>query len=290
MHLSDCTSVEHIEPLRALGQELVQWFAVHKRTLPWREDRSPYRVWLSEIMLQQTRVATVVPYYERFLARFPEVASLAAAAEDEVLGLWSGLGYYSRGRNLHRAAQVVMDQWGGEFPSTAAELRTLPGVGPYTAAAIASLAFGRMEGVVDGNVLRVLSRLFDYESPVGTPHSHATARSRVDGLIGAAGDPAGINEGLMELGALVCTPRSPACEKCPWQARCLAYARSTVPLRPVKLPKRARTSLRIVCAVVYDEEWVWLEKRPAGGLFGGLHEPPSSPLRGRTTADAAVIS
>jgi A/G-specific adenine glycosylase len=233
-------------------------------------------VWLSEVMLQQTRVAVVEGYFRRFVARFPDVEALAAASEDDVLSLWSGLGYYSRGRNLHRAAQAVVA--GGGFPSTSAGLATLPGVGPYTAAAIASLAFGERVAVVDGNVARVLARLANDATPIDSAAGRAAMSLRAGALTAAsiACDPAKVSEGLMELGALVCTPRSPSCDRCPWATSCAALAAGAVESLPVKLPKRARKLLRVACVVIVDDRCrVWLEKRASRGLFGGLYEPPS---------------
>lgn len=276
------------EPI-ALSRSLLMWFQGSARELPWRKVRTPYRVWLSEVMLQQTRVATVIPYFERFLARFPDVGALAAASEDEVLSLWSGLGYYSRGRNLHRAARVVAEEHGGAFPSTFEGLRALPGVGDYTAAAIASLAFGRPEAVVDGNVLRVLSRICDDATPVDLPEARETARQRAQALVDASGAPGPLNEALMELGALVCTPRSPACESCPWATSCEARKNGTVDARPVKLPKRARRSLHVAVALVHDGDWLWLEKRASRGLFGGLYEPPGVELSSPRASVAKAV-
>jgi len=262
-----------------LAAQLTTWFALRQRTLPWRETslgrRSPYRVWLAEIMLQQTRVSVVVDYFNRFIARFPAVGDLAAASEDEVLSLWSGLGYYARGRNLHKAARAVVVDHGGVFPDTAAQLRTLPGVGDYTAAAIASLAFGERTAVLDGNVARVLSRLHDDATAIDTPrgkrHFTALAQALVDA---APKDGAGeVNEALMELGALVCTPKSPSCASCPWLASCRGRERAV--LLPVKAKKNAKKHVRIAVVVVTDAVGrFWLEKRASAGLFGGLWEPP----------------
>jgi A/G-specific adenine glycosylase len=258
-----------------LGDQLARWFAGAARDLPWRTDRTPYRVWLSEVMLQQTRVAVVVDYFLRFVTRFPDVGALAAASEDDVLGLWSGLGYYSRGRNLHRAARVVATAHGGQFPSTREALRALPGVGDYTSAAIASLAFGEAVAVVDGNVHRVLMRLCADETPIDTPAGAAKTTMRASALVTSSSTPATINEGLMELGALVCTPRSPSCGSCPWRFSCRAYAHHTPEQYPVKARRTARKALRVACVVVVDGSGrVWLEKRAARGLFGGLWEPP----------------
>jgi A/G-specific adenine glycosylase len=267
----------------SLSRNLVEWFRAHRRDLPWRSARTPYRVWLSEVMLQQTRVAVVVDYFERFTARFPDVASLAAASEDDVLSLWSGLGYYSRGRNLHRAAQAVMQEHAGVFPSTSTALATLPGVGPYTAAAVASLAFGERVAVVDGNVARVMARVHDDALPVHDAAGRARVLSRAQALVDAApGDAGEVNEALMELGATVCTPRSPACSACPWRSPCKSLAAATVEKRPVKSPKKARTAMRVASVVVTDGGRVWLEKRAERGLFGGLWAPPSRTI---TSAD-----
>src|SRR5438045_2904526 len=194
-----------------LADRLLSWFATARRDLPWRkEPRDPYRVWVSEVMLQQTRVEVVIPYYHRFLRRFPTLASLAAAPLDEVLALWSGLGYYARARNLHRAAQAC----GGRLPETADGLRALPGFGPYTAAAVASLAFGEDVALVDGNVARVLSRLFAIREDARARAWEIAARLLPRGRAGA------FNEALMELGATVCTPRTPDCPRCPLQRMC----------------------------------------------------------------------
>lgn len=264
-------------PAGTLAGKLLDWFAAHRRELPWRLERTPYRVWLSEVMLQQTQVAVVEDYYCRFLARFPDVASLAAASEDEVLALWSGLGYYSRGRNLLRAARAVVASHDGVFPARARALSELPGVGPYTAAAVASLAFGEAVAAVDGNVSRVLARLADDHRPVDGASGKAAIHAHAQALVDASGRPGPLNESLMELGALVCVPRAPRCDLCPWSEVCGARRAGTALKLPVKLPKRARRMIRVATAVVVDQDTgaVWLERRPGRGLFGGLHEPPS---------------
>jgi A/G-specific adenine glycosylase len=249
------------------------WFAVTRRVLPWREQRTPYRVWLSEVMLQQTQVSRVVDYFTRFVARFPTVQDLAAADEDAVLSLWSGLGYYSRGRNLHKAAQVVVDEHGGVFPSSSSVLRTLPGVGEYTAAAVATFSSGERIAVVDGNVLRVLSRLLDSAEPVDEPAGREALARTAQQLVDAAADPAIHNEATMELGALVCTPKSPSCGACPWRLQCRAREAGTVEQRPVKAKKQAKKAMRVAVVVLDVQGKTWLEKRASSGLFGGLWEP-----------------
>ena len=193
---------------------LLGWYRRHKRDLPWRRTRDPYAIWLSETMLQQTRVETVIPYYERFLARFPSVQALAEAAPDEVSKLWSGLGYYSRARNLHAAARKVVDGYGGELPSDVAALQELPGIGRYTAGAVASIAFDRAAPIVDGNVARVLARLLDLRDDVSAPATQQRLWAEAEAL--ARGPkPGDLNQSLMELGALICTPRAPKCLLCP---------------------------------------------------------------------------
>jgi A/G-specific adenine glycosylase len=269
----------------ALAEALSAWFSVHQRALPWRGTRSPYRVWLSEIMLQQTQVATVIPYFERFLARFPTVDELAAADVDEVLSLWSGLGYYRRGRNLHRAARVVAAR--GGFPDDVDGLLTLPGVGAYSAGAIASFAFGRRAPLVDGNVHRVVSRLLDDSTPIDSLDGKRLAWSAAAALVEAADDPAALNEGLMELGALVCTPRAPRCESCPWLGGCAAQAAGTAEELPVKLKRPKRRPLRVATVVLTRAGDIWLERTEGEGLFGGLWAPPAVEVTGdRAPEDA----
>lgn len=274
----------------ALSEDLIAWFRKAARDLPWRQQRTPYRVWLSEIMLQQTRVATVVDYFERFVARFPDVHALAAADLDEVLALWSGLGYYARGRNLHRAAQKVSRELGGAFPSTYEGLQQLPGVGPYTAGAIASLAFQQRAPIVDGNVSRVLARLCDDDTPIDSPKGRKDTTARANALVEAASRPELLNEGLMELGALVCTPRGATCEHCPWQHACRACANLSVAARPVKLPRRARKTMRFVAVVIRHGHRVWLERRQDKGLFGALFEPPVQEVEEGVDWQAAAIA
>ena len=243
------------------ARKLVQWQRRHGRHgLPWQGTRDPYRIWLSEIMLQQTQVAAVIPYYERFLARFPDMAALAAASEDEVLRLWSGLGYYARGRNLLRAArQVVSD---ASFPDTSETIQALPGVGPSTAAAIAVFAFGRRAAILDGNVKRVLARCFGVEG-------EKAQWKLAQGLL----PPRGIKiytQALMDLGATLCTPAKPACERCPVAADCVALredrtAQLPAPRKRQPLPTRCATWL-----VLLHRDSVLLERRPGCGIWGGL--------------------
>jgi A/G-specific adenine glycosylase len=255
-------------------RRLLGWFAEHKRALPWRrEPRDPYRVWLSEVMLQQTQVATVIPYFERWLAQFPTLADFAAAPLDDVLKRWEGLGYYSRARNFHKAAQSVVREHGGQIPDTVERLLELPGVGRYTAGAIASLAFGRDAAVVDGNVKRVIGRLYAIADP------DADLWPIVEGLL-PTGEAGAFNEALMELGATVCTPKAPRCPDCPLTATCAALAQGDPARYPVKRAKPATPHYDIATAVIRDPSGaLLLGQRPPEGLLGGLWEFISDDLR-----------
>ena len=255
------------------AEALLEWFAAHRRRLPWRENRDPYRVWIAEVMLQQTRVETAIPYYQRFLEQFPTVQALAGAPEVAVLKAWEGLGYYSRARNLQRAAREVVARYGGALPADPRALAALPGIGPYTAGAIAALAFNLPVAAVDGNVLRVMARALGIGEDVSRPAVQRTIAAAVEGLIppGRAGS---FIEALMELGALVCTPKSPRCVACPWQGACVAYRTGQAEF----LPRRAaRTRPRPVygaVAVIARGERVLVLRRPAEGLLAGLWEFP----------------
>jgi A/G-specific adenine glycosylase len=249
---------------------VVDWQRSHgRRDLPWQGTRDPYAIWLSEIMLQQTQVATVVPYYQRFRARFPDVASLAAADEDEVLRLWSGLGYYSRARNLYRAAQAVVAQYGGAFPRELAEIEALPGIGRSTAAAIAGFAFGARAAILDGNVKRVFARHFGIEGFPGERAVESRLWQLAESLLPAA-DIEPYIQGLMDLGATVCTARAPQCGRCPVRATCAAFAQNRVGALPAARPRRAVPHRRTAMLVLRRAGDVLLQKRPAVGVWGGL--------------------
>lgn len=257
----------------AIATPLLRWYDQHAVDLPWR-GADVYRVWLSEIMLQQTQIETVIPYYTRFLKTYPSIHDLAAAPLDDVLKLWEGLGYYSRARHLHKTARRISTEYDGQFPRTVAELKTLPGIGPYTAGAVASIAFGVSAPVVDGNVIRVFSRLVDLEDDVT---QHATKKklwSLAEDLVpdDRAGD---YNQALMELGQKICTRSTPTCEQCPIQAQCAAYANGTQDERPVK-KKRAPTPHYDVAAGIIrgDDGRILIAQRPLDGLLGGLWEFP----------------
>lgn len=253
---------------------LLDWFYANRRTLPFRQDPTPYHIWLSEIMLQQTRMTAVLPYYERFLAACPDIPALAACDGEKLHKLWEGLGYYSRVRNLQKAAQIVCEQYGGELPADYDALLKLPGIGAYTAGAVASISFGIPVPAVDGNVLRVLSRLDDDRRCVSEPavKKDLTARAAALQPKEAPGD---FNQALMELGALVCLPNgAPLCEQCPWKELCKARAAGTALQLPVKARPKARRVLPVAIALVESPEGWLLHQRPKTGLLAGLWEPP----------------
>jgi A/G-specific adenine glycosylase len=262
----------------ACAADLLAWYDRHRRKLPWRakpgELSDPYRVWLSEIMLQQTTVRAVAPYFARFLARFPNVELLAAAELSDVLKLWAGLGYYARARNLHACAKVIVERHGGEFPRTLAALAELPGLGPYTAAAIAAIAFDTRATPVDGNVERVLTRLFACEEEL--PAAKPAIRRLAEGLTPDArtGDFA---QALMDLGATICTPKKPACALCPWNGACLAFARGDAESFPRKAAKQEGALRRGAAFVaIRVDGFVLTRTRPANGLLGGMTEVPTT--------------
>jgi A/G-specific adenine glycosylase len=259
-----------------LARRLLPWFEIHgRRNLPWQREPTPYRVWISEVMLQQTQVETVIPYFARFIDRFPDVATLAAAAEDDVLALWSGLGYYARGRNLHRAAQEVVSRHGGRLPESLDEMMALPGIGRSTAGAILALACGQRQPILDGNVKRVLARVFLVREPPAT----AAASARLWQLASSAPATrvAEYTQAIMDLGATVCTRAEPACGVCPLRKGCGALARDLVnelPARRVRAPRRRE---RTHMVFVVHRGSVLLQRRPARGIWGGLWAPPEFP-------------
>ena len=261
----------------AASRKLLAWYDAHARVLPWRarkgERADPYRVWLSEIMLQQTTVATVGPYFTGFLQRWPTVEALAAAPQEEVMKAWAGLGYYARARNMHACARTISSEYGGKFPEETEGLERLPGIGPYTAAAIAAIAFGRRATVVDGNVERVVARLFDIETPL--PKAKPEIRECADTLTPQkrAGDFA---QAMMDLGATLCTPRAPACNRCPINDLCDARARGTAALRPGRAPKKPKPKRTGACFWLTRNGHVWLRRRPEKGLLGGMMEAPGT--------------
>jgi A/G-specific adenine glycosylase len=259
-----------------MREALLGWYDDTARDLPWRRTKDPYAIWVSEIMLQQTRVDTVIPYYEKFLARFPTPAALAEADEDAVLSMWSGLGYYRRARLLHRGVQEVVAEYGGQIPEDAQARRKLPGVGRYTAGAIGSIAFGKEEPIVDGNVSRVLARLFAIRTPLGAPATERRLWELSERLV-LGERPGDLNQALMELGATVCTPKQPRCLLCPVSAECQARQAGeadALPVpRPRKVPKRLAWTAVVASRGRAAKKQVFLSK-VAGRLFGGLWGVP----------------
>lgn len=270
----------------AFACRVIDWQRVHGRhDLPWQGTRDAYRIWLSEIMLQQTQVSTVLPYYRRFVARFPDVTALAAASEDEVLALWSGLGYYARARNLHRAARAIVQRHGGTFPACFEDIVALPGVGESTAGAIAVFAFGAARPILDGNVKRVLARCFAVE---GFPGEPAVARAlwALSASLLPAREIEAYTQGLMDLGAGVCTRSRPSCDRCPLSAQCRALAAGRVAALPTPRPKRVLPRRQTTLLVLWHEREVLLEKRPDAGIWGGLWSLPEV----TNTDDAARVA
>lgn len=259
-----------------LARLVVAWQRQHGRhDLPWQREREPYRVWLSEIMLQQTQVSTVLGYYARFLQRFPTVADVARAELDEVLALWAGLGYYSRARHLHRCARVVMSEHGGVFPRTAAELATLPGIGPSTAAAIAAFCFGERAAILDGNVKRVLSRALGYGGDLAQARYERELWAAACALLPEApGDMPAYTQGLMDLGATVCVRRNPACGACPLGDGCVAASEGQAEAYPIKTRKLQRRQRESWWLWLEHHGCVWLQQRPATGVWAGLWSLP----------------
>jgi A/G-specific adenine glycosylase len=258
--------------MTAIRQKLLGWYDQAARDLPWRHTRDPYAIWVSEVMLQQTRVETVIPYYERFLDRFPSPRALAEADEDTVLSHWSGLGYYRRARLLQAGVRELVAQYGGEVPEDAEARRSLPGVGRYTAGAIGSIAFEKEEPIVDGNVTRVLARLFRIDTPVGSSVTSKRLWEQAARLVTGA-RPGAFNQALMELGATVCTPKQPRCESCPVAADCQAYANDEVDRLPVPRPRKAPTEVELTAVLATrgrgPGRLVWL-LRGEQNLFAGL--------------------
>ena len=254
--------------------ELSDWYQKNRRILPWREDPTPYHVWLSEIMLQQTRVEAVKGYYHRFLERFPDIASLASADEESVLKLWEGLGYYSRARNLHKAASEIVSRFGGEFPSSKEDLLSLPGIGEYSASAILSIAFQKKEVAVDGNLLRVYSRLEASSVPIQDPKAKKACHDYFLPHLGER--PGDINQALMDLGELICLPNgSPHCEACPLQGICKAHAMHQETSFPVVGKKTEKTIIPLTVFLLRLDEKIILSKRPPKGLLASLYELPN---------------
>lgn len=278
--------MKDMERLQSIAPKLVAWYTENARPLPWRCDRDPYRVWISEIMLQQTRIEAVKPYFERFIDQLPTVSDLAACEEDQLMKLWEGLGYYSRARNLHKAAKQIVKEHGASLPASYDDLLSLPGIGEYTAAAIASIAFEVPAVTVDGNVLRVISRILEKAEPVNDP----AVRKRYTALLGEVipkGTPGEFNQGMMELGETICIPNGiPKCADCPIAEHCLANKNGTQDKYPVILPKKARRIEEKTVLLIYADDKIAIRKRTEKGLLAKMWEFPN--LEGTVTAEAAA--
>ncbi len=274
--------------LRRLQERLLAWYRSVARDLPWRRTRDPYAIWVSEVMLQQTQVARVIPFYERWMARFPTVVHLAEASLDEVLKLWEGLGYYARARKLHEAARLVVERHGGRLPCSPEALMALPGIGPYTAGAIASIAFGRRAVALDGNGRRVLARLVALEEPINTPRGERLLRELAERLLPE--DDAGTwNQALMELGATVCRPRAPACGHCPWHDECAARLQGRQHELPRRAPRRPRPHYRVAAGLIWNGHGeLLIARRPEDKMLGGLWEFPGGKCRPGEPLDACL--
>ena len=276
--------------LTDFSARLIAWQRIHGRhDLPWQKTRDAYRIWLSEIMLQQTQVSTVIPYYARFLERFPTVIALADAPIDDVMALWAGLGYYSRARNLHRCAQIVAQEHGGAFPRTVDELAELPGIGRSTAAAIASFAFGARETILDGNVKRVLARVFGVEGFPGEKRVENGMWTLAESLLPDAAskdDVTAYTQGLMDLGATLCVRGKPDCVRCPFASDCVANVEGRQRELPAARPKKAVPTRKTWMLVLKDGDSILLEKRPPSGIWGGLWSLPEAPDEAALTAVA----
>jgi A/G-specific adenine glycosylase len=261
-------------PMNDFAQHLIAWQKTHGRhDLPWQNTRDPYAIWVSEIMLQQTQVSAVIPYYQRFMARFPDIAALAGASEDHVLEHWSGLGYYSRARNLHAAAKQIMSQHEGRFPQQVELIEALPGIGRSTAAAIASFAFGQRHAILDGNVKRVLARCFGIDGWPGQPSVEKRMWTLAETLLPEEGMEA-YTQGIMDLGATLCSRSKPACPACPYVDACVAHAEGRVAELPTPKPRKTIPEKKTVMLLLLSGNEILLEKRPPTGIWGGLWSLP----------------
>lgn len=271
---------QHIEILQV---NLLGWFKESKRDLPFRQTKDPYFIWVSEIMAQQTQIDTLIPFYQRFIDKFPTIFCLALASEDEVIKAWEGLGYYSRARNLHQAARIIVSDYDGFMPETLAELIKLPGIGPYTGAAIASIAFNQKVSAVDGNVLRVISRYANSFADIGEAKTRKRMTTWLDSILPeAAGD---FNEALMELGALICTPQSPQCQICPISSGCQSHAAGTTGVVPVKAKKQQQTTKKMEVGILRQNGRLFFVRRPDTGLLSGMWSFPITEMVGGNGQD-----
>ena len=275
--------------MNIINDTLINWYEQYRRDLPWRHNPSPYEVWLSEVILQQTRVSQGMDYYLRFIERWPTVEALAQATEEDVLKMWQGLGYYSRARNLHHCAQQVVEQYGGKFPADYEQLKKLKGIGDYTAAAIASIAFNLPHAVVDGNVYRVIARLYDIDTPININEGQTLFAQLADELLDR-NHPSLHNQAMMEFGALQCTPKNPDCLHCPLQAHCLAFERQSVGQRPVKLQKTKVKTRYFNYLVMRVGESIYLHKRSDNDIWKNLYDFPCIESETPLTVEAVINS
>ncbi len=274
---------------QAVEKRLLPWFSEHQRSMPWRSNRTPYRVWISELMLQQTRVDQATPYFKRFMQRFPSLKSLAAASQEDVLKMWEGLGYYSRARNLHKAARIIATDYKGRFPNVYEDILRLPGIGTYTAAAIGSLAFNMDLAVLDGNVIRVLSRLFAYTKDTRSTAAKNELQQLADELL-VVGKAGNYNEAMMELGATVCSPKSPQCDRCPLATVCLGFQSGRPMDYPVKSPKKKVPHIVVGAAVVANRKGeVLIAQRRDKDMLGGLWEFPGGKQETGETIQQCIV-
>jgi len=264
--------------MNPIQRKLLDWYKKHHRSLPWRKTSDPYRIWVSEVMLQQTQVKTVIPYYERFITAFPDPETLADADLQKVLKLWEGLGYYARARNLHRAAREIVAHHGGVLPQNPTSLKALPGIGDYVAAAVSSIAFGQPHAAVDGNVKRVLARFHKIDSPVNHPASGNVFKNAAKAFFEKS-NPGKFNQAMMELGALVCTPGNPDCQGCPLARECLAFGENGVHEYPKRLQKARTPEYHIAVGIVWKGAKVLITQRKPEGLLGGLWEFPGGKIK-----------
>lgn len=263
-----------VDPPQIIIPALLAWWDAGHTPLPWRQTKDPYAIWVAEVMLQQTQIATVIPYYQRWFARFPTIHHLASASVEEVLKVWEGLGYYSRARHLHAAAQLLVAERDGQLPNTVKGLLNLKGVGRYTAGAVASIAFARPEPILDGNIIRILTRLYDLPDDI---HQTATKNKlwEIAATLVPATRPGDFNQALMELGQHICQPSAPQCPQCPLQNHCLANQRATQAIRPVRSPRPAIPHYQVAAGVIWNQDNHFLiAQRPPNGLLGGLWEFP----------------
>ncbi len=268
-----------------IAEQLLAWYEENKRDLPWRRDKDPYKVWVSEIMLQQTRVEAVKPYFKKWMNRFPTLQSLAVSDEEEVTQYWQGLGYYSRARNLLQGVREVSESYGGKVPDTKKEMIALSGIGDYTAGAILSIAYNKKEAAIDGNVLRVFSRLFCIEEDISLPKTKRIVKELVDQEI-AQNRPGDFNQALMDLGAMICIPKTPRCESCPLQECCDAKAKGLQGTLPTKKKKKPPLFVRLLAAVMQKDGLFLLRKRPDKGLLAGMWEFPMLEIQEEEAMDA----